>query len=44
MNAEPQGWLAFALVGKSVLVFAWLAAVILGDLVPAIQDFLLLLP
>jgi len=29
VNVEPQGWLAFALLGKSVLVIAWLIAVIL---------------
>jgi len=29
MNAVPQGWLAFALAGKSLLVMAWLIAVIL---------------
>lgn len=29
MNSEPQGWLAFALIGKSVLVLGWLVAMIL---------------
>lgn len=29
MNVEPQGWLAFALIGKSVLVLSWLLAVVL---------------
>jgi len=29
VTAEPQGWLAFALLGKSVFVLAWLLAIIL---------------
>jgi sterol desaturase/sphingolipid hydroxylase (fatty acid hydroxylase superfamily) len=29
VNAELEGWLAFALVGKSILVLAWLVAVVL---------------
>jgi sterol desaturase/sphingolipid hydroxylase (fatty acid hydroxylase superfamily) len=29
VNVEPQGWLAFALIGKSILVLAWLLAMIL---------------
>src|SRR5688500_10007751 len=29
VTVEPQVWLAFALIGKSVIVFSWLIAVIL---------------
>jgi sterol desaturase/sphingolipid hydroxylase (fatty acid hydroxylase superfamily) len=29
VTVEPQGWLAFALIGKSLFVFSWLIAVIL---------------
>jgi sterol desaturase/sphingolipid hydroxylase (fatty acid hydroxylase superfamily) len=29
VNPEPQGWLAYALMGKSILVLAWLLAIVL---------------
>jgi sterol desaturase/sphingolipid hydroxylase (fatty acid hydroxylase superfamily) len=31
VNVDPQGWLAFALIGKSVVILGWLLAVILVE-------------